>query len=124
MTAPRLVCSVRTQFLAERSDPARSRYAFAYTVTIENLGEAAAQLVGRHWQIEEDGRPREVVRGLGVVGQQPLIGPGEAHTYTSWVELQAPHGAMEGHFLCLDLEAEPFKVEVPRFELAFASVLH
>lgn len=124
MTAPRLACRVQTQFLADRSDPARSRYAFAYTVTIENQGDAAAQLVGRHWRIEEDGRPRQEVRGLGVVGQQPLIGPGESHTYTSWVELDAPSGAMEGQFLCLSLEAEPFTVDVPRFELAFASVLH
>lgn len=124
MSQARFVCTVSTHFLPEQSDPAQSRYAFAYTVRIENRGDIAAQLVARHWQIEEGGRPTQEVRGLGVVGQQPVLAPGEAHEYTSWVQLGHPQGRMHGRYLCVTVEAQPFEAEIPAFELAFASVLH
>ena len=124
MTTARLVCSVQTRFLPEQSDPAQSRYAYAYTVSIENRGTLAAQLIARHWQIEEGGEPTQEVHGLGVVGQQPLLGPGESHEYTSWVQIGHPQGRMKGRFLFVSVEAEPFEVEVPAFELAFANLLH
>ncbi|MBL0718457.1 Co2+/Mg2+ efflux protein ApaG [Piscinibacter sp. Jin2] len=124
MTSARLVCSVQTRFLPEQSDPAQSRYAYAYTVTLQNRGPLAAQLVARTWLIEEGGETTQEVRGLGVVGQQPLLGPGESHEYTSWVQLGHPQGRMRGHYLFVSVEAEAFEVEVPAFELAFANMLH
>lgn len=124
MAHPEFTCSVVVRHLAEQSDPQQLLYAFAYTVTIRNTGDITAQLIARHWVIVNADNHRDEVRGLAVVGQQPLLKPGEHFEYTSWTRIATPHGTMRGTFLCMTDEAEPFDVSVPEFGLTLASALH
>jgi ApaG protein len=93
--------SVRTQYLEEQSDPDRSHYVFAYAVTIKNTGTTAAQLIARHWVITDASGKVQEVRGLGVVGHQPLLQPGEQFEYTSGTSLATPQGSMHGEYFCV-----------------------
>lgn len=86
------------QYIAEQSDPANDNYVFAYTITIENLGTVAAQLISRHWIITDASGQIQEVRGLGVVGRQPLLQPGEKFSYTSGCQLDTPVGTMRGTY--------------------------
>lgn len=122
--APAFTCTVTTRYLPEQSSPADSVYAFAYTVRVVNTGDVLAQLVARRWLIEDASGRREEVRGLAVVGHQPLLRPGETFEYTSWVQLAAPHGHMAGTYYCMSEDAQAFEAEVPRFELAQPQALH
>ena len=81
---------VRTQYLSEQSDPDNHQFAFAYTVTIRNTGQSSVQLIARHWLITDGDNDVQEVRGLGVVGQQPLLRSGEHFEYTSWATLPTP----------------------------------
>jgi ApaG protein len=92
-------------------------YDFAYTITIANTGDAPAQLISRHWIILDSDNHREEVRGLGVVGHQPLLQPGEAFEYTSGCRLRTPTGTMEGSYRFVTGEGQPFDVPIPRFVL-------
>ncbi len=88
-------------YLPEESDPERRQYAFAYTLTIRNTGQAPAQLISRHWVITDSENHVQEVKGLGVVGHQPLLKPGEQFEYTSWAVIATPVGTMRGRvFLC------------------------
>jgi ApaG protein len=109
--------SVRTQYLPDQSDPERGRHAFAYTITIHTTGEVAAQLISRHWIITNDRGEVEEVKGLGVVGQQPLLRPGESFEYTSGARLRTPTGTMEGSYFCVAEDGERFDVAIPLFVL-------
>ncbi len=124
MAHPEFTCSVSVRHLAEQSDPQEQQYAFAYTVTIRNTGDTTAQLIARHWIITDAEDHREEVRGLAVVGHQPVLKPGEHFEYTSWTRIGTPHGTMRGTFLCMTDEAEPFDAPVPEFGLTLASALH
>ncbi|MEY8878070.1 MAG: Co2+/Mg2+ efflux protein ApaG [Leptothrix sp. (in: b-proteobacteria)] len=124
MSQPTFTCTVSTQYLAEQSDVAQGIYAFAYTIVIRNTGAVAGQLIGRHWVITDAAGHTEEVRGLGVVGHQPMLKPGEQFEYTSWTRLATPHGRMRGTFFCMTDEARPFDTDVPVFELAQARALH
>jgi ApaG protein len=124
MARPEFTCSVVTQFLAEQSDPAQSQYAFAYTVTVRNTGDVRAQLVGRHWVITDAGGKVEEVRGLAVVGHQPVLAPGERFEYTSWTRLATPRGRMYGTYFCMTEDARWFDAPVPPFDMALAQSLH
>jgi ApaG protein len=117
-------CSVRVQFLPEQSHPPQGPYAFAYTVTIRNSGGVTAQLVARHWVITDAAGHVEDVRGLAVVGHQPVLKPGEEFEYTSWTRIATPHGRMEGTFFCMTEQAHAFETPVPAFELVFPGLLH
>ena len=86
------------QFVAEQSDPDAERYVFAYTITVENVGTVAAQLISRHWFITDSNSRVQEVRGLGVVGEQPLLQPGEKFEYTSGCQLETPVGTMRGTY--------------------------
>lgn len=121
---PRFTCTVTTRYLPEQSSAAESRYAFAYTVTVVNAGNVLAQLVARRWLITDASGHTEEVRGLAVVGHQPLLRPGESFEYTSWVQLAAPRGHMEGTFFCMTEDAHLFETAVPRFELTQPQALH
>ncbi len=88
--------TVSSAFRPDRSDAEKRRWLFSYTVRIANEGEAAAQLVSRHWIITDANGERQEVMGDGVVGQQPSLGPGERFEYTSFCVLQTPHGSMTG----------------------------
>ncbi len=117
---PEFTCSVAVRALAEQTSEEAGLYAYAYTVTIVNSGDVTAQLIGRHWVIT-DGRGRsEQVRGLGVVGQQPLLKPGERFEYTSWTRIATPAGSMRGTYFCMTEEAAPFDAPVPEFRLGGA----
>ncbi|MEX8520209.1 MAG: Co2+/Mg2+ efflux protein ApaG [Leptothrix sp. (in: b-proteobacteria)] len=124
MTHPEFTCSVVVQPIAERTDPANQQYAYAYTVTIRNTGDTPAQLVARHWIIVDQRGQTEEVRGLGVVGQQPLLQPGEQFEYTSWTELNTPQGSMHGIYICYTQDAQRFEATVPEFMLGTARDLH
>jgi ApaG protein len=124
MARSEFLCDVRVQYLPEQSEPPDGPFAFAYTVTIRNTGDVAAQLVARHWVITDAAGQVEEVRGLAVVGHQPLLKPGEQFEYASWMRLGTPHGQMRGTFYCMTEDAHPFDATVPPFELVFPGLLH
>jgi len=124
MSRPELSCSVATQFLPDQSSAKEDVYAFAYTITIRNTGDTAAQVIGRHWVITHGSGRVEEVRGLGVIGQQPLLKPGEQFEYTSWTRIATPRGSMRGELFCMTDEAEAFEACVGPFPLAIAQALH
>jgi ApaG protein len=110
-------CEVQPRFLSEQSAPHDSVYTFAYTVTLTNVGEVAAQLISRHWVIVDANGLREEVKGLGVVGQQPLLRPGESFEYTSGSRLRTSSGAMHGSYFCVAEDGTRFEVDIPLFVL-------
>ena len=110
-------CEVVAQYIAEQSDPDESIYGFAYTVTITNTGDIAAQLISRHWTIVDNQGMAEEVTGLGVVGQQPLLKPGEAFQYHSGSRLRTHSGTMHGSYTCVATDGESFEAEIPMFVL-------
>lgn len=124
MSRPEFRCSVRVQYLPDQSSPPQGPFAFSYTVTIVNTGVIAAQLVARQWLITDAGGHTEEVRGLAVVGHQPLLQPGEQFEYTSWTRLATPHGLMRGTFFCMTEDARAFDAPVPEFALVQPGALH
>ncbi len=118
------VCTVVPHYLPEQSDPVRGVYAFSYTVTVVNQGAVPAQLIARHWVISDNAGHTEEVRGLGVVGHQPLLQPGERFEYTSWTQIATPCGRMKGEFFGITEQAEWFETPVPTFDLVQAHALH
>ena len=112
------------QFVAEQSDPDAERYVFAYTITIENVGTVAAQLISRHWIITDGNSRIQEVRGLGVVGEQPLLRPGEKYEYTSGCQLETPVGTMRGTYQLVAEDGTPFEAAIPEFTLSIPRVLH
>lgn len=124
MSSPRFSCQVAPRYLPEQSNPQAQAYAFAYTVTIRNTGDVAAQLIGRHWLISDASGATQEVRGLGVVGHQPLLQPGEQFEYTSWTRIATPRGRMQGRYVCITEDAQLFEVPIEPFELSMAQALH
>ena len=107
-----------TRFLPDQSDPAQGVYDFAYTLTITNTGRAPAQLIARHWVIRDARGHIHEVRGLGVVGQQPVLDPGESFEYTSGTPLSTPSGFMRGAYhMVVPATGEAFAVAIPGFSL-------
>ncbi len=123
MARPEFTCTVRVQFLPEQSQPPQGPFAFAYTVSIRNTGDIAAQLVARRWVITNALGQTEEVRGLAVVGHQPLLQPGEQFEYSSGTRIDTPHGSMSGTFFCMTEEAYPFDASIPEFQLVFPGLL-
>jgi ApaG protein len=116
--------SVRSDYLPEQSHAEERRYAFAYTVTIENLGTEPAQLLDRHWIITDtDGKVQEV-RGEGVVGEKPYLKPGQSFRYTSGTLLETPVGSMHGSYGMVASDGTRFNAEIPPFSLATPRSLH
>ncbi|MFY9478022.1 MAG: Co2+/Mg2+ efflux protein ApaG [Pseudomonadota bacterium] len=124
MSQAQFTCSVVPNYLEEHSDPTRHEYAWSYTVTIANTGDVPAQLVGRHWVITDATGHIEEVRGLAVIGQQPLLQPGEQFEYTSWTRLNTPQGTMQGTYFCMSEDARWFDAPIPAFVLSRAQSLH
>ena len=116
--------NVNTAYLAEQSDPTADRYVFAYTITIANTGTVAAQLISRHWIITDAENVVQEVKGLGVVGEQPLLRPGERFEYTSGTALATPVGTMHGSYQMAAEDGNKFDAEIPVFTLAMPRVLH
>ena len=104
-------------YLAEQSAPEQGMYVFSYTITIINVGEVPAQLISRTWNVNDANGHTEKVRGLGVIGQQPLLKPGQSFEYTSGTRLRTPTGTMHGSFFCVAEDGEKFAADVPMFVL-------
>jgi len=116
--------STETQYIAEQSDEAKDRFVFSYTVTIRNSGTVAAQLISRHWIITDSNNQIQEVRGLGVVGVQPLLHPGEQFDYTSGTALATPVGTMRGSYQMVAEDGTQFDAPIPEFTLSVPRVLH
>ena len=108
---------VRPSFSLADSDPSDGTFVFSYNISMANEGETAAQLLWRHWRIHDAVGEDSMVDGEGVVGEQPVLEPGESHEYRSYCVLRSPVGYMEGHYTFVRSDGETFKVEVPRFHL-------
>jgi len=116
--------SAETQYIAEQSDEAKDRFVFSYTVTIRNSGTVPAQLISRHWIITDAHNQVQEVRGLGVVGAQPLLKPGEHFAYTSGTALATPVGTMSGSYQMVAEDGTQFDAPIPEFTLSVPRVLH
>ncbi len=124
MAAYEMTVTVRTQYLEDQSNPDASQYVFAYAVTIKNTGSVTAQLISRHWLITDANDRVQEVRGLGVVGHQPLLAPGEQFEYTSGTSLATPQGTMRGNYFCVAEDGEQFESKIPEFVLSLPRTLH
>ena len=109
--------SVIPEFLPDRSEPSKDRFFWSYTIEIVNLGRVRVQLISRYWQITDANGRIEEVRGLGVVGEQPVLEPGETFRYTSGCPLTTPGGIMTGTYQMIDDTERSFDVEIPAFSL-------
>ena len=112
-----MTVTVRPEYLPSRSAPADDIYVFAYHIAVTNVGEMAAQVISRTWNINDANGMHEKVKGLGLVGQQPLLQPGEQFQYTSGCHLRTATGTMHGSFFCVAEDGERFEVDIPIFVL-------
>ncbi len=124
MAAYEFTVSVKTKYIAEQSDPDHANFVFAYTVTIKNTGQVGAQLISRHWVISDDSDHVEEIRGLGVVGHQPLLQPGEQFEYTSGTALTTPQASMKGEYFFVAEDGHQFETRIPEFLLCLPRTLH
>lgn len=108
---------VECEYIPDRSDPEKNHYFFAYHVTISNQGKETVQLISRHWIITDSNGKREEVTGPGVVGEQPVLEPGESFEYTSFCPLTTPMGAMQGTYQMVTNDGEKFDALIPTFSL-------
>lgn len=112
------------QYLEDQSDEAAHRYVFAYRMTIRNTGSEPAQLISRHWVITDANGKVQEVRGLGVIGEQPRLAPGERYQYTSGTEIATPVGTMRGSYQMVADDGTRFDANIPEFTLSVPRVLH
>lgn len=125
VSEPPVKVTVKPQYRDEESSDVEARYVFSYTVTVHNQGDCSVQLLARYWKITQGSGEEQEVRGKGVIGQQPLIGPGQRFRYTSRAVLQTPVGTMEGAYTLLDTTTQrSFDVPVTPFRLAQPCALH
>lgn len=120
----RIEVTVEPQYLPAQSEPEQNRYAFAYRVTIENQGQIAAQLLSRHWLITDGDGGVQEVRGEGVIGEQPVLEPGERHVYTSGTLMASRVGTMQGSYQMLAEDGHAFDAVIAPFRLAVPGALH
>lgn len=119
-----ITVSSQTRYIAEQSDEAANRFVFTYTITIRNTGDIAAQLISRHWVISDSNSQVQEVRGLGVVGAQPLLKPAESFEYTSGTAIATPVGTMRGSYQMVAEDGTQFEAPIPEFTLSVPRVLH
>ncbi len=115
---------VLPRYLPEQSEPDQQQYVFAYTVRITNHGPGSAQIISRHWVITDGDQQVQEVRGLGIVGKQPVLQPGETFEYTSGCPLSTPVGTMRGVYHCVGEDGVPFEVPIAEFNLIYPRTLH
>lgn len=120
----RIIVQVQTAWLPDHSAPEEGRYAFSYTITIENAGGSAAQLMSRHWIITDANGVEQEVRGDGVIGEQPRLAPGESFRYTSGAVIRTPVGSMRGTYQMEKDDGSRFEAEIPPFTLARPGTLN
>jgi ApaG protein len=116
--------SPQAQYLADQSDEPAGRFVFAYTITLRNTGSIPAQLISRHWVITDSNNQVQEVRGLGVVGEQPLLAPGESFQYTSGAAIGTPVGTMRGTYQMVAEDGTRFDAPIPEFTLSIPRTLH
>jgi len=116
--------SVETTYVAEHSEPEEGRFVFAYTITLVNRGSVSAQLLSRHWVITDADSQVEEVRGDGVVGEQPVLKPGEGFRYTSGAVIETPVGTMHGSYQMVAADGQQFDATIPEFVLSAPRTLH
>ena len=116
--------SIRTVYLPDQSSEEGERHVFAYTITIANAGTIATQLISRHWIINNGDGTIQEVRGLGVVGEQPLLKPGDSFEYTSGTVISTPVGSMKGSYQMAAEDGVHFDVAIPEFILSVPRTLH
>ena len=119
-----ITVTTRTTYIPEQSDPDGGRHVFAYTITIKNTGSVAAQLISRHWIITDANNQVQEVRGLGVVGEQPMLKPGESFEYTSGTSVATAVGTMRGSYKMVAEDGLQFDAPIPEFTLSMPRVLH
>ena len=119
-----ILVSSTTKYIPEQSDESADRYVFAYTITIRNAGNVSAQLISRHWVITDSRGHVQEVRGLGVVGAQPMLRPGESFEYTSGTSIATPVGTMRGTYQMAGEDGARFDALIPEFTLSVPRVLH
>jgi ApaG protein len=117
MTKYQFTVEATPRYLPDQSSPNAGLYVFAYTVTITNTGDVAAQLISRSWNVNDANGLTEKVKGLGVVGQQPLLTPGQSFEYSSGTRLRTATGTMHGSFFCVAEDGEKFDADIPLFVL-------
>ncbi|WP_374480133.1 Co2+/Mg2+ efflux protein ApaG [Zoogloea sp.] len=113
-----------SRFIEEQSDLEANRYVFAYHITIRNVGRITAQLVSRHWIIADAEGTVQEVQGAGVIGQQPVLQPGQSFEYTSGCTIATPVGTMKGSYQMVAEDGTPFDADIPEFTLAMPRTLH
>ena len=114
----------RSAYLHDQSNPTKSQYVFAYTITLTNTGTVTAQLISRHWFITDGEHRVQEVKGLGVVGQQPVLKPGEKFEYTSGASIPTPVGTMHGTYQMAGEDGRTFEAPIPSFTLSVPRTLH
>jgi len=119
-----IAVKVHTIYLPEQSDEALDRYVFAYTIVLSNTGTVTAQLISRHWVITDGTGGVQEVRGLGVVGEQPLLKPGDSYEYTSGTAISTPVGSMKGSYQMVAEDGLRFDAPIPEFILSVPRILH
>ena len=119
-----IAVSAKPQYLPEQSDETANRYAFAYTITIRNVGTVTGQLISRHWIITDAQGLVQEVRGLGVVGAQPVLRPGEQFEHTSGTSIATQVGTMRGSYQIVAEDGTRFEAPIPEFTLSVPRVLH
>ncbi len=116
--------SSQSEYLPDQSDERAGRFVFAYTITIRNTGGVSAQLISRHWVITDANNRVQEVKGLGVIGEQPLLEPGESFQYTSGAAIATPVGTMRGTYQMVAADGTHFDAPIPEFTLSMPRVLH
>ncbi len=114
----------KAMYIEDQSDPSKNQYVFAYTITVTNTGNVPAQLISRHWTITDANNKVMEVKGLGVVGQQPLLQPGESFEYTSGTHLETAVGTMHGTYQMVAEDGQRFDAAIPSFTLSVPRILH
>ena len=116
-TTKRINITVSSYYLEDQSEPDEHHFVWAYQVTINNFGKEIVQLKNRFWRIIDSNGAKQEVKGEGVVGEQPVLNPGEKFEYTSGAPLSTPSGFMEGHYEMETINGDKFEVLIPRFSL-------
>ena len=119
-----ITVSASTLYVPEQSDVSADRHVFAYTITIRNTGNVTAQLVSRHWIITDARGQVQEVRGLGVVGEQPTLRPGESFEYSSGTAIATAVGTMRGSYQMVAEDGTRFEADIPEFTLSMPRTLH
>ena len=119
-----ITVSVTTEYLDYQSSKDESRFVFAYHITISNLGTQEVQLLNRHWIITDANNQVREVKGEGVIGEQPIMAPGESFSYTSGVMIETEVGTMEGHYQMINQDKQLFNADIPLFRLSVPGIIN